>query len=117
MKLVSEKPGYRIYLGDDGMYHEVRAEMSMRYRLIEKATYDSHDPADKERVETVYRFLRMELAVHFADHEEYELVGEPRRTFGIGTPPVQPEPGLSVPSIALIVEQVYWPPAPTEEEA
>lgn len=116
MKLVQENSRQRIYVGDDGVYHEVRAQMAMRYRLIERATYDSHDPADKARVETVYKFLRMELAVMFAHREDLDLVGEPQRTIGTGTPDVQPEPGLSVPSIALIVEQVYWPPAPTEKE-
>jgi len=116
MKLISDDGRQRIYLSDDGTHYERRAEMTMRYRLIEKATHDSHDPADKARVETVYKFLRMELAAWFAEHDELDLVGEPVRQVGVGTPDVEPEPGLKVPSIALIVEQVYWPPAPTETE-
>lgn len=118
MKLISDDGRQRIYQSeaDPTTHYELRAEMALRFRLIERATYESHDPADKERVETVYKFLRMELAVHFADMDDVELVGEPVRQVGTGTPDVQPEPGLSVPSIALIVEQVYWPPAPTEIE-
>lgn len=118
MKLYSETRTSRIYQSDvdPDLFTEVRLEVKGFYRVIERATYESHDPADKARIETVFTILRRELAVWGADQEELEFIGEPTRNTGTGWPDMEVEPDLFVPVVALILEQAYWPPAPTEEE-
>lgn len=115
MKLVSEKGRSRVYRRDDGEYIEVRAqEQGFLFRL-ELATYESHDPADKAIIEKHYRALGADLSAFFAEHEEYEPIGEPDRTIGVGFKIRLPGWPGGVPGVALMVQQGYWPPAPEEE--
>lgn len=116
MRLYSENSRQRVYQSeiDPTLFHDVRLEVRGFFRVIERGTYESHDPADKQRVETVYTVLRRELAIYFADHEEFDLVGVPTRNTADAAD-VEAEPGLFVPAIMLILELAYWPPAPEEE--
>lgn len=116
MKLIQEGDRQRVYQSevDPEAFYDIRLEVRGFFRVIERATYESHDPADRQRVETVFTALRRELAIHFADLEEVDLVGVPTRNIGTHAD-VEAEPGLFVPAVMLTLEQAYWPPAPEEE--
>jgi len=117
VRLVTEANRARIYVDDGGEYHEVRLMSQLFQRPIEKATYESQDPADKALIEKWYRALRADMAAFFAEHDEHEPIGEPERAVGVGKNLRVRLPGWpgGVPAVVLLVEQGFWPPAPEEE--
>lgn len=116
MKLILDSRTRRIYLADDGVTtHEQRAQMRTFHAPIERATYVSLDPADKEIVEKTYRRLRADLAAWFATHDELEIGGEPMYNAEPRAHVRLPGWPGGVPGMEISVAQVFWEPAPKEE--